>query len=189
MSEAYKWLQTLPASVREDLKSMEQVVSLYLRAKRLGGQIPPQELEATLGAKKEAPAKTPQDFQKTLKELQFELQQFDMGPGQTPGPQAMQQMPLVAPQTHTGVRGNGPSVGAGAAAQAAPIAPSGTESIGPGAGAPQAAASGPLAALRLDPKSRHLINEIREGLNLSSDQEVIRMSLVLAHKSLKELLK
>ena len=43
MSEAYKWLMTLPPQVREDLKSMEQAVSLYLRAKRSGSVLPTKE--------------------------------------------------------------------------------------------------------------------------------------------------
>jgi hypothetical protein len=226
MSEAYKWLQTLPASVREELKSMEQVVSLYLRAKRLGGSITQQELEALSNTKKEAPRNS-QDFQKTLKELQYELQQFDMAPGQSAQPSGgtaglaasagttgtastvsraagtqTQASGFTAPhagsqvtgssqaqasfqsQAHAGVPSSVPS-SAGAASK--PM----VENIGTGAGpgAQQAAAAGPLAALRLDPRSRHLLNEVREGLNLSSDIEVIRMSLVLAHKSLKDLLK
>ena len=65
-TEAYKWLLTLPQSVRDEMKSMEQVVSLYLRAKRLGGGIPTTE-ELNL---KNGTTKTSKDFQKSLKDLQ-----------------------------------------------------------------------------------------------------------------------
>src|SRR5258708_7430478 len=131
MSEAYKWLQSLPPSIKDEMKSMEQVMSLYLRAKRLGGAIPSRE---DLGqfpppAPKEN-VKSAQDFQKTLKNLSQELEFFDAP--QTPTPKPAQAQPSAQPTTH----------------QENPI-------------------------LKLDPKSRGLIHDIKEGFNLSSDVEVI----------------
>lgn len=158
MSEAYKWLQSLPPTIREEMKSMEQVVSLYLRAKRFGGSVPTtDELNQApkFHTETEAP-KSSQDFQKALKGLKHELEQFDFAPSPQP-PQA--QAPA---NTQTSNESAEP-----------PLPPQSTPNI--------------LSSLRLDPKSRQIVNEVRESLNLSSDMEVIRMSLVLAHKKLKDL--
>src|ERR1700677_4067521 len=86
MSEAYRWLHTLPPSVRDEMKSMEHVVVLYLKAKRLGVTVPSKEdLESLKSAPPPAPtiaepSKNSQEFQKTLKNLKTELDTFDFVP-------------------------------------------------------------------------------------------------------------
>jgi hypothetical protein len=177
MSEAYKWLQSLPPNIREEMKSMEQVVSLYLRAKRLGGAVPGgDELgQASKQAAHEAP-KSSLDFQKALKGLKHELEQFDFAPNA--------QQPTLTPQQTAPENQQQP--------QQQPPSPPAQQQVTPPhqpsiADIP-AHAPNILSSLRLDPKSRQIVNEVRDGLNLSSDMEVIRMSLILAHKKLKELL-
>jgi hypothetical protein len=183
MSEAYKWLQTLPASVREEIKSMEQVVSLYLRAKRLGGALPTrEEVSSYVLPRQEAVlenSKSGQEFQKTLKNLKHELEQFDFAGGNG-GPEG--QIPLSKM----------PSLENFAAPQQASHLATAAQNSQPQLVLPPVAnnaANNVVAALRLDPRSRQIVNDIRENLNLSSDVEVIRMSLVLAHRTLKDLLK
>jgi hypothetical protein len=166
MGEAYKWLQTLPPNIRDELKSMEQVVSVYLKAKRLGGGLPTAEdlemLKTSSGNLAAAPVevqKSSQEFQKTLKNLKTELDRFD-----NEAAQAVAQPRQIELESAAGPLG--PSTN-GAAPSPANL----------------------MAALRMDPRSRQIVNDIREGLNLGSDIEVIRMSLVLAHKTLRDLLK
>lgn len=48
--------------------------------------------------------------------------------------------------------------------------------------------SGPSGSMGLNERSRAMILEVRDQLNLSSDGEVINMMLALAYKSLKNLL-
>ncbi len=167
MSDAYKWLHTLPPNVRDEMKSMEHVVVLYLKAKRLGVSIPSKEdLESLKSATSGAPpsiaepSKNSQEFQKTLKNLKTELDRFDFSPNSTPAPQEIQlegpQAPIGTAPLATAVHADPPNI---------------------------------LSALRMDPRSRQIVTEIRDGLNLSSDIEVLRMSLVLAHKTLRDLVK
>jgi hypothetical protein len=169
MSEAYKWLHTLPPSVRDEMKSMEQVVALYIKAKRLGGGVPSKEdIDSFRPLPQPPPAmevsKTSQDFQKTLKSLKTELDRFDFQP-QPPTPTP------TPPPPHLPNQNESPKITAETFhEQHHPV-----ENI--------------LSALRMDPRSRQIVNEIRESFNLSSDNEVLRMALVLAHKSLRDLLK
>jgi hypothetical protein len=156
-TEAYKWLQTLPPSVKDEMKSMEQVVSLYLRAKRLGGGVPTsEELNVKNGA-----TKNPEDFQKSLKDIQMELEKFNLGPDPSATSQAKVAHDLAAPSTVT-------------VTSATTETTSTTATI--------------ASSLRFDPKSREIISEIRDGLNLSSDMEVLRLSLIIARKNLDNLL-
>ena len=174
MSEAYKWLQTLPASLREEVKSMEQMVSMYLRAKRLGGALPTKE-----ELSEPENSKSSQEFHKTLKTLKHELEQFDFAGSATntaPASSTTGTVPETLRPLPDHPQQAGPAHGQGQGHQAAPSAA-------------LSAAGQALAALRLDPRSRQIVNEIRESLNLSSDMEVIRMSLVLAHRALRDLLK
>jgi hypothetical protein len=170
MSDAYKWLHTLPPNVRDEMKSMEHVVVLYLKAKRLGVSIPSKEdLESLKVAASSAapsiaePSKNSQEFQKTLKNLKTELDRFDFNPA---APEAQLELQKPTDQIQQ------------------------TSSFGASVAPPvQADPPNILSALRMDPRSRQIVTEIRDGLNLSSDIEVLRMSLVLAHKTLRDLVK
>lgn len=171
MSDAYKWLHTLPPNVRDEMKSMEHVVVLYLKAKRLGVSIPSKEdLESLKVASNSAPptiaepSKNSQEFQKTLKNLKTELDRFDFNPNSAP-----QEITLDVPKS--------------------PEATAQAQAPGPTAPAQHVEPPNILSALRMDPRSRQIVSEIRDGLNLSSDIEVLRMSLVLAHKTLRDLVK
>jgi hypothetical protein len=138
---------------------MEQMVLSYLKAKA-SGQL--QHFQS------ESQVKKSQDFQKTLQNLKAEMEQFE--PSQAP--QIVHQTPpqQVAPQQVSPAQ----NMGTGAMAYP-PIGPHhDTQHL--------------LGALKLDPKSRQILNEVREGLNLSSDAEVIRMCLVLAHKTIRGLI-
>ncbi|MBK9292888.1 MAG: hypothetical protein IPM57_00320 [Oligoflexia bacterium] len=137
MSEAYKWLQTLPPPLRDEFKTAEELVLSYLKAKRMG----------SLNNFQPEPTKKTAEFQKTLQNLKAEMDQFDFEPAPTTN--VSNSASLQPQQT------NQPNI---------------------------------LSQIKIDPKSRQIINDIRDGLNLSSDMEVVRMSLVLAHKSLKNLI-
>jgi hypothetical protein len=171
MSDAYKWLQSLPTSVREEMKSMEQVVALYLRAKRLGGAVPTKEDVDNHVTPSQETSKSSQDFQKSLKSLRHELDQFDFAPSA--------QAPTNSHAESNGVQAPSPK---------APFAAPPKQGVQEMDSISHPHTPMPTA-MRLDPRSRQLMNDIHEGLNLSSDVEVIRMSLVLAHKALVGLLK
>jgi len=191
MADAYKWLQTLPANVREEMKSMEQVVSLFLRAKRLGGALPTKEDIQNFAPKVPEQSKSSQEFQHTLKHLKHELEQFDFDSNQAhssgPNSAGSTSISVGLPSSlagHTGRSQNQPQV---------PLEVDLTNQAATSQGGVQTPTTVPhqpnlISALRLDPKSRQIVNEIRESLNLSSDVEVLRMSLVLAHKALKDIL-
>ena len=147
VADAYKWLQTLPQPVRDEMKTAEQMVLNYLKAKTLGQLANYQFQESQKESQKKS-----QEFHKTLQTLKTEMDQFDT------------QINVPTQQQQT-VHQQQP-------AQSQPM--------------PQPQV--PPQTLKMDPKSRQIINDIREGLNLSTDMEVIRMSLVLAHKAVKNLL-
>jgi hypothetical protein len=177
MSEAYKWLNTLPPNVRDEMKSMEQVVMLYIKAKRLGGGVPSKEdidsfRSQTQTTQAPDASKSSQEFQKTLKTLKTELDRFDFQP---------QSQPTLSQEASKMLEPH-------------PVQPSAPQTYQPAQAVHQEAeqphtSHNILSALRMDPRSRQIVNEIREGLNLGSDNEVLRMSLVLAHKTLRDLLK
>ena len=173
MSEAYKWLQTLPPHIREEIKSMEQGVFLYLKTKRLGGGIPNvEDLKSGAGPSTPQTPKASQEFQKNLKDLRVELAQFDFAPPQTNQP--------VNPQPQQQYTGHGFHQGQQQTVANPPPQPTVSHYAAPPTPAPvpEDTAAQLFSAMRLDPRSRHIITEIRDGLNLSSDLEVIRLSLV-----------
>lgn len=206
VSEAYKWVLTVSPSVRDSIKTVDQLVALYLKVKRFGGSAL-EEFMNTIESKAPAPAqpapqtKSAEDFQKTLKGLKVELDQFDFSnngaatasngsanhtvtPAQTStvAPQVLQnsqqqssiqiQQPPIAQHTAT--------------AQQTAQAP--TPNVQPQS--VQTTTTPHIqAAFALDARSKQIIHEIRESLNLGSDIEVIRMSLVLAESKLRELFK
>ncbi len=155
IGEAYKWIQTLPPHMKEELKTMEQMVLSYLKSKSMG----------TLGNYASEGPKKSQEFQKTLQNLKAEMDQFDFVRSDEPTP------PVAVPQSAAPAQPQPNAVPQiSQIAQQAPLQPN------------------LLAALKLDPRSRQIVNDIKDGFNLSSDLEVIRMSLVLAHKTLKNLI-
>ncbi|MCC6278355.1 MAG: hypothetical protein IT289_10625 [Oligoflexia bacterium] len=169
VSEAYKWVQSVSPSVRESIKTVDQLVALYLKVKRFGGAALDEFMLQQDGASRpEVPtppvqSKSAEDFQKTLKGLKAELEQFDFSP--TPHQ-------ATAPQVAS-------------AESTAATAP--TEPTNPAP--PQAPRTAPHPMSdHLDPRSRQIISEIKEHLNLSSDQEVVRMLIVLGAQRLKSLL-
>lgn len=145
MRDAYNWVQTLPPAVRDSLKTMEQVVAFYLQSKRMGTT--PQ-----INGSAEIPGQqTAQDFRRSLKTLQTELEQFDFSGPEKP---QLPQEPVIERNSAS----------------------------------PRPAVKSSPEPLKLDTKSQQVIDEVRESLNLSSDMEVIRMSLMLAHKKFKDIL-
>ncbi len=200
MTEAYKWLQTLPPSAREELKTMDQVVSLYIRAKRLGVPLPSFDQGSSSLANASENQKSSQDFHKTLKNLQVELQKFDDGSGAIAVKPPIGTINPIPTQNSTPIPSTSQGAQQGQLSMSLPLLhqansqitaplPQSTQNVGTEDGHSHNSHGNLLTAMRMDPKSRHIINELREGLNLSSDVEVIRMCLVLAHKSLKELIK
>ncbi len=169
IGEAYKWIQTLPPHVREELKTMEQMVLNYLRAKSMG----------TLDKfQPDAQTKKSHDFQKTLQNLRAEMEQFDppeVVPQAQPHYEATQPVnPNVFPQAQQQQQGQAMQVQVQMQSQQAQQQTPSPAQL--------------LNSLKLDPKSRQILNEIRDGLNLSSDAEVIRMCLVVAYKTIKNLI-
>jgi hypothetical protein len=162
------------------MKSMEQVVSLYLRAKRLGAGNPTQEQMN----QKPPTTKSSQEFQRSLKDLQHELEQFDLGPDPSATSQAKMADELSEEKDQVHIQeGQHEHMQGQSKVQVQVQVQTPTQSQ------PHAARSeNTLASILKDPKSSTILKEIREGLNLSSDVEVIRMSLVLAYRELRSLL-
>ena len=158
VSDAYRWAQTLPSTVREEFKSGEAKVAAFITTKRLNNPIVSAVPETRLTPTTLAPehSRSAQDFQKALKDLQPELNQFDFAPT-PPTPTATQ----TSSQT----------------AQSVTITKVTTQQ-----------ATQRSIPEELDSRSRAALQEIREGLNLSSDIEAIRVCIAMGHKHLKSLL-
>lgn len=141
MGQAFEWLQTQPAHVREMASNMDAVVALYLQHRR----------RADGGA---APMATnpvsSQNFKKDLKNLADGLKQFDQG----------------VPESFT---------------EAAPASPSATPS------APKDAQK-PSTSGTLDARTRMHLEKVRTLLNLSSNEEALRMLVELGFERVKEIL-
>ncbi len=186
LTSAFNWLQTQPDSVRKLATTPDALVGLFTRARRFGNS----SLEA------DAPV-SGQNFMSDLKNLAEGLKQFEDSKtgAHIPAPQ-MAGSQMSGPQMS-------PPISHGPAATASPtflsqvnqhvnqqvhqvnhvnqvFSPPGVHS-----GA-QANAQG--AQFGLNDRSRAMIQEVKEQLNLSSDVEVLNMMVALAYKNLKNLL-
>lgn len=179
LTSAFNWLQTQPESVRKLATTPDALVGLYTRAKRFGAS----SLEA------DAPV-SGQNFMSDLKNLAEGLKQFEepksnIGVPHPAGPlfsHASSANPISA---HTALHPVG--------------APNSSPNLGPQTVLNQmnqvnhvnqifTPSGGPVESSGLNERSRAMIQEVKDHLNLSSDTEVINMMLALAYKSLKNLL-
>jgi hypothetical protein len=206
LTTAFNWLQTQPESVRKMATSPDSLVCLYTRAQRMG----------SVALDSDAPVSS-QNFMSDLKNLAEGLRQFD-GPATpqaaqpTPvrAPRAtpisaqtssqMVQQPLSAQPTPKATQPSAQhSAQRFAGAQVTPLHPPVTieehqffEQHQPtqthlSATAATSMADG-IGLTMLNERSLAMIQEVKAGLNLSSDSEVANLMVALAYKSLKNLL-
>jgi len=162
LTAAFNWLQTQPDSVRKLATTPDALVGLYTRAKRFGNS----SLEA------DAPVSS-QNFMNDLKNLAEGLKQFE-SPGAVGGGPA---------------RAGAHFASAGVIPETPPVA-TGPQQISTVTTShqTQVTASTTTILSGLNDRSRAMIQEVKNQMNLSSDAEVINMMVALAYKTLKNLL-
>jgi len=182
LTTAFNWLQTQPESVRKMATSPDSLVCLYTRAQRMG----------TVSLETEAPVSS-QNFMSDLKNLAEGLRQFEEP---APVPMKPRPQPISAQSsrpTHQPVQHQN-----FAGAQVTPLVQPTPEDhrffeqhqpvqahISAPAPAPKVAS---VPASMLNERSMAMIQEVKAGLNLSSDSEVANLMVALAYKNLKNLL-
>jgi len=167
LTSAFNWLQTQPDSVRKLATTPDALVGLFTRAKRFGNS----SLEA------DAPI-SGQNFMSDLKNLAEGLKQFE-GSKAAPMPQwpAAPEASGSALSTQTFLNQVNQQVNQ----QVHQVnhlnqifTPTGSSSVG--------------SQASLNDRSRGMIQEVKEQLNLSSEVEVLNMMVALAYKYLRNLL-
>ncbi len=169
LSKAYEWLKTQPNSVKNRAEGVDQLVSLYLHAKRYG------ELNSEVEPNDTHPISS-QSFKSELKELAQDIRQFDepqvsipTAPETPPAsapvnlPEEVELKPMT-PMTRMTQNSVKPT--------AKTTLPNETPSVN---GAPF-----------LDSRSRAMTQKVKDRFNLSSDEEALRMLIVLGYESLQK---
>lgn len=200
LTSAFNWLQLQPESVKKLATTPDALVGLYLRAQRYGSS----SLET------DAPI-SQQVFLSDLKSLAEGLKQFDepsVRPTRPASPQAAASTSSAAASpSHSQSPSHSPSPSP-SPSHSAFAAPSSTSAAFAGGffsepppltfattypSSLTSATSGTAGVLpslpsSLNERSRQMIQETRNSLNLSSDAEVINLMVALAYKNLKNLL-
>lgn len=191
LTTAFNWLQTQPESVRKMATSPDSLVCLYTRAQRMG----------SIALDTDAPVSS-QNFMSDLKNLAEGLRQFDeptkptplqtptRAPRQTPisAQNSPQPAPLkTSPATHPN-RFTGAQVTPLHPPTPAPEEHRFFEQHQPSQTHIPAGSMDAAGLMMLNERSLAMIQEVKAGLNLSSDSEVANLMVALAYKSLKNLL-
>lgn len=207
LAQAFNWLKSQPATVRERALSADALVGLYLHAKRYGGSpaVSPWEQDSEAGANA---------FKSDLKSLargfkEFEIQTMD-------APSVPVQMPLIIPppsqplvqsdlqpqpqpetQTPTPTPPPAPAPAAppqatstSTMAQSQSVATTQTQTVQQTVTTTQVQAHSVVNSFvqELDPKTLDILREVQSRLNLSSEQEALRMLVLLGSEKIRTLL-
>lgn len=163
LAQAYNWLKTQPASVRERAQSADTLVSLYLHAKRYGAH--------SLSPWDGEPEGNSQTFKSDLKNLARDFKDFEP-------PAVSLAVPVESMPTTTTTQ---------AVAQQAVAT---TQTVQTVTTTQVKATSTAFANLEqnLDPRTVEILRDMRDRLNLSSEMEVLRMLIVIGYDRLRSIL-
>lgn len=178
LADAYEWVKNQPAEVRRMATSSDSLVSLYLSYQRRKQEGFDSFFEKPQGSQRQDSAPiSGEQFKKELKNLAIGLNEF-VDESQTKTPIAP---PPAAQPPHS--------------AFAAPRSAGPHSLTSNPASLPHEGVSTPysntqsLASLQgLDPLSLTRLQAVRQGLNLSSDGEALRMLITLGYERVKGLL-
>lgn len=160
LTAAFNWLQSQPESVRKIATSPDALVGLYLRAQRYGAS----------SLENDAPISS-QSFMSDLRNLAEGLKQFEDSPQLAPQVVATAPRALSHPESDP--------------VSPKPNTPPETKGENPvPEGKPRSTPSDGV----LTDRSLLMIQEVKDGLNLSSEAEVINLMVAIAYKKLKNLL-
>lgn len=184
LSQAFNWLQTQPESIRALASNPENLVALYFKAQRM------QSLSASQKAQIESNTEAPVQSQSFLNELRSLADQMSAEVKtktqiQTP-PQTQVHTP-IQPQvkSHVSLPNTQPSLNT----QTKQMSNHTIMQSKPNITEVKSNSETPKVSMPLlNPQSLSMIQEVKEKLNLSSDQEAMNMLISIAHKSLKHLL-
>lgn len=159
--KAYNWLQNQSDAVREVATTPDQLVSLYLKSSR--GGVTQESLERP----------SVQNFKSELKNLAGMM--GDLEKKNAPTEPTYYQHPVAPPpppqQTYT------------------PAQPTPTYVAAPPAATASQPAAAPQTTKSLDEMTQSLIREVKTELNLSSDQEALRMLVKIGYQKVQSLYK
>ncbi len=161
LANAFEWLKNQPAATREIAKSADELVGLFLTARRH------RQTSSKFTHNSDAPVST-KNFQSDLKNLAENMKVFDKEPSVTTAATAA---PLQ-PQAPT-LQSTAPTLQ--------------TTAPAPQAMSPAPQLSPQIQTAALDEKSRQIIEFTKSNLNLSSDQEALRMLIVLGFERAREI--
>jgi len=163
VTEAFMWLQSQPDGIRSRVKNTEELMWVYFRYKRTGGGSPFLESFASNGSLgQQVDLSTDENQAKHPNTATSEAKFLSTLKNLQSEIQQFTQPESEKPTAR----------------------PDGRESTEASPSATGAAAG----SAQLDPRSREIIQFIRSALNLSSDQEVIRMCLILGYEKLRQIL-
>ena len=188
LAAAFEWLHTQPASVRELATNSDSLVSLYLRSKRRPSNAG-QNLNSSSGQKDATEFLSPpnpnssESFKQDLRTIAEGLKQFDHNKPTPP------QTPFVAPdpiktslpptfELDRTVYQHAPTSSNSIAAK---------NNIESASLPPSNALAKPPELRSLDPRTRDLIKKTQMLLNLSSEEEALRLLVVSGFEHIKEI--
>lgn len=171
LAQAYDWLKYQPPSVRELASSADNLVALYLQAHRRATH------KSTHGFEN---APSSEAFRSDLKNLAQDLKKFDQQKKATKQPDSDNNMSKDVPVTNHQVP---TSPGAHSASQSEPASPS-----------TASASSSPAYVVQprftdgLDRRTKEILQDVQYRLNLSSEQEAMRMLIAIGFERIRDIL-
>jgi hypothetical protein len=189
--KAYNWLQSQPDHVKELATTPDQLVSLYLKSSRLGqdsiqrySSNHPTPPPGPNGFSSLDPNQTPsiQSFKSELKNLagmMGDLEKPQNQAGYPTPPPLPPQAPTYTPPSTSQPSHSYQTVNTSISSQ----------SIQPAAPAPMPAPAASAKAPLHDEMTQALIREVKNELNLSSDQEALRMLVKIGYQKVRSLYK
>ena len=165
LQKAYTWLLTQSASIKEMASSQDMLISLYLKAQRSG----------------DASLETPsiQNFKQELKSLAGIMGDLQV-PSQSVPPSHM-------PPAMTSHAGATHSNKAATAAMSSHSSQTSSFSQPTFLAQPANLNPAPASSGSLDSVSMQFIQEVKQGLNLSSDAETLRALIAMGYKQFKKM--
>ena len=181
---AFNWLKSQPASVRERALSADALVSLYLHAKRYGTTVSPWDQDSEIGANA---------FKSDLKNLAQGFKDFEGPSVDSPLVQIPQIPPSIPnpsvppPPQHASAPPATSTTTTTASTQAQAVAT--TQTVHQTVTTTQVKAQPVPGALlqELDSRTRETLQEVRTRLNLSSENEALRMLILLGYEKVRSL--
>lgn len=186
---AYDWLQSQPASIRELAVGPDALVSLFMQARRRTNAGATGTVQNGNGApfpiSVQAPMTTAsaEAFKQDLKSLAADLKQFEDSKTPTPAhsqtTSVMTQAPPVAATTYISPMPPTPTFTAPTPYTPPPAVHTAHPTIKP---------ETENASPQLDARTRQVLSEVKQKLNVSSEAEALRLLIAIGYEKIRDIL-